>query len=102
MGEDENTMFDIKKYNFSYDYNYHKNQILLLKNLNVGYNFVEKDKKKINLDLNSFNLNFHPIFLFKMVIILYKNSFLINEVLFFNKDHEKKEKNEENNKRCRL
>ena len=98
MGEDDNTMFDVKKYYCSYDYNYHKNQILLVKSFNVGYNFVVKDKKKINLDLNSFNLNFHPIFLFKMLKILYENSFLINEVLFFNKDHEKKNKNEENNK----
>ena len=94
MGEDENLMFDVKKYYCSYDYNYHKNQILLVKSLNVGYNFVVKDKRKINLDLNSFNLNFHPIFLFKMLKILYENSFLINEVLFFNKDHEKKDKND--------
>lgn len=97
IGEDDNALFDVKKYYCSYDYNYHKNQILLLKNLNFGYNFVAKEKKKITFDLNSFNLNFHPIFLFKMLKILYENSFLINEVLFFNKDHENKDKNEENN-----
>ena len=98
IGEDETAMFDVKKYYYSYDYNYHKNQILLVKNLNVEYNFVIKEKKKIKLDLSSFNLNFHPIFLFKMLKILYENSFLINEVLFFNKDHENKDIKEESNK----
>ena len=94
MGGDDNKLFNVKEYYCSYDYTYYKNQIILLKNLNFGFNYIKKDKKKINLDLNSLNFNFYPILLFKVLKILYENSFLIREVLFFNYDHENEESKE--------
>ena len=96
----ESNMFDVKEYYCSYDYKYNKNQILLIKNINLGFNYSVKDKKKLNFDLNSFSVNFHPIFLFKLLKNLYDNSFLIKEVLFYNyeqiKEYNKKEKEKDN------
>ena len=96
----ESNLFDVKEYYCSYDYKYNKNQIILIKNINLGFNYSIKDKKKLNFDLNSFSVNFHPIFLFKLLKILYDNSFLIKEVLFYNyeqiKEYNKKEKEKDN------
>jgi hypothetical protein len=87
----EDNMFDVKQYYCSYDYKYNKNQILLIKNLNFGFNFSSEDNKKINFDLNSFIVNLHPVLLFKLLKILYDNSYLIKEVLFYNYDQMKDE-----------
>ena len=105
IGDNENNFFNVKEYYCSYDYKYSKNQIILIKNINIGYNFSIEDKKKLNFTLKSFNVNFHPIFLFKVLKVLYENSFLIKEVLFYNiqqikngeKDKDKGQENTETN-----
>ena len=88
-------IFNVKEYYCSYDYKYNKNQIILIKNINLGYNFSMEEKKKVNFDLNSFNVNFHPILLFKLLKILYENTSLIKEVLFYNYQINKKNKEKE-------
>ena len=91
---------NFKEYYCSYDYRYNKNQILLIKNVKVEYITQIKEKNKLNFDLNSLFINFHPIYLFKLLKLLYENSFLIKEVLFFNFDQineEKKLKSGKNN-----
>ena len=102
MGDNESNLFHVKEYYCSYDYKYSKNQIILIQNINLGYNFSIEDKKKINFELKSLNLNFHPIFLFKILKILYENSFLIKEVLFYNiqqtNKFDEKNKEKENDK----
>ena len=93
MAENE---INLNKNNYcSYDFKYNKNQIIQIKNINFGFNFEIKDKKKLYLDLNSININFHPFFLFKILKILYENSFLIKEILFFNYNQNNDENKEE-------
>ena len=75
---------NVKEYYCSYDYRYEKNQILLIKNIKVDFINNIKDKNKLNFELNSFLINFHPIYLFKLLKLLFENSFLIKEVLFPN------------------
>ncbi len=75
---------NVKNYYCSYDYRYNKNQILVIKNIKLDFINGKKDKNKIIFELNSFICNFHPIYLFKILKLLYKNSFLINELLFYN------------------
>ena len=75
---------NVKEYYCSYDYRYEKNQILLIKNIKIDFINNIKDKNKLNFELNSFLINFHPIYLFKLLKLLFENSFLIKEVLFPN------------------
>ena len=92
---------NVKEYYCSYDYRYNKNQILLIKNIKMEFiKANNKDKNKIIFDMNSFTANFHPIYLFKMLKILYENSFLIKEVLLYNIELIKEEEkfNKGNNK----
>jgi len=64
---------NVKEYYCSYDYRYNKNQILLIKNIKMEFiKANNKDKNKIIFDMNSFTANFHPIYLFKMLKILYE------------------------------
>ena len=93
---DDSNLFNVKEYYCSYDYKYSKNQIILIKNINLGFNYANENKKKAVFELNSFNVNFHPILLFKVLKILYENSFLIREVLFFNLQQLKKEEKYKN------
>ena len=86
--------FNIKDYYCSYDYKYNKNQIILIKNLNFGFNFSLEEKKKLTFDLNSISVIFHPILLFKVLKILYENTSLIKEVLFYNYQQINKKKKE--------
>ena len=83
---------NVKNYYCSYDYRYNKNQVLLIKNIKLDFFNGKKDKNKINFELNSFICNFHPIYLFKILKLLYENSFLIKEVLFYNYDQINEEK----------
>ena len=46
MGDNESNLFHVKEYYCSYDYKYSKNQIILIQNINLGYNFSIEDKKK--------------------------------------------------------
>ena len=75
---------NVKEYYCSYDYRYDKNQILLIKNIKVDFIKNIRDKSKLNFEMNSFLVNFHPIYLFKILKLLFENSFLIKEVLFPN------------------
>jgi hypothetical protein len=75
---------NVKEFYCSYDYRYNKNQILLVKNIKVEFFKGEKDKDKLNFELNSIVCNFHPIYFFKVLKLLYENAFLIKEVLFYN------------------
>ena len=75
---------NVKEYYCSYDYRYNKNQVLLIKGTKLDFIKGIKEKNKINFEINSFNCNFHPIYLFKVLKLLYENSFLIKEVLFYN------------------
>ena len=77
---------NVKEFYCSYDYRYDKNQILLIKNIKTEFIKGEKNKDKINFEVNSIVINFHPIYLFKLLKLLYENSFLIKEVLFYNYD----------------
>ena len=77
---------NVKEYYCSYDYRYNKNQILLIKNIKTEFIKGEKNKDKLNFEVNSIVCNFHPIYLFKVLKLLYENSFLIKEVLFYNFD----------------
>ena len=83
---------NVKNYYCSYDYRYNKNQVLLIKNIKLDFFNGKKDKNKIIFELNSFICNFHPIYLFKILKLLYENSFLIKEVLFYNYDQINEEK----------
>ena len=83
---------NVKEYYCSYDYRYDKNQILLIKNVKFEFTKGLKDKNKIYFELNSLVCNFHPIYLFKVLKLLYENSFLIKEVLFYNYDQINEEK----------
>ena len=74
---------NVKEYYCSYDYRYDKNQILFIKNIKFDF-FSNRDKNKLNFEMNSFVANFHPIYLFKILKLLFENSFLIKEVLFPN------------------
>ena len=75
---------NVKEFYCSYDYRYNKNQILLVKNIKMEFIKGEKDKDRINFELNSIVCNFHPIYFFKVLKLLYENAFLIKEVLFYN------------------
>ena len=75
---------NVKEFYCSYDYRYNKNQILLVKNIKVEFFKGEKGKDKLNFELNSIVCNFHPIYFFKVLKLLYENAFLIKEVLFYN------------------
>ena len=83
---------NVKNYYCSYDYRYNKNQILVIKNIKLDFINGKKDKNKIIFELNSFICNFHPIYLFKILKLLYENSFLIKEVLFYNYEQINEEK----------
>ena len=75
---------NVKEYYCSYDYRYDKNQILFIKNIKFDFFSNIRDKNKLNFEMNSFVVNFHPIYLFKILKLLFENSFLIKEVLFPN------------------
>ena len=75
---------NFKEYYCSYDYRFEKNQIFNIKNIRLELNQNLKDKKKINFEVYNIFINFHPIYMFKVLKLMYENSFLIKEVLFYN------------------
>jgi hypothetical protein len=94
----ESEILLVEKFNklLDFDYFYYSNPILTLKpqfqseKFSLDLNFIKSDssgnlgiKNYINLSLGDLAIDLHPILAFKFVKLIYANSILINEILYY-------------------